>query len=397
MKLPKIKKAYWIIILLVIIGGSYYWYRAAHPTATQVQYKTAAVEKGTITTSISASGNVIVDQSATVDPTITGTVANLSVNIGDSVKKGQLLFSIINDQLAIDASSAYNSVLQAKQSLESAKASKKQASYDLDHNSSGAANKRILEDKLDAAKISLDVAEKNIGVAQARYQNALSDANKRNVTAPINGTVNAINIKNGDDLSRISGGNNGVAPVIIGDLGTLKAQVQVNEVDVSSVSIGQKAMLTFNAIDSLSISGKVEKMDSLGTLTSGVVTYNVAIDFDSLDPRIKPEMSVSAAIITGVKQDVLVVPNSAVKSQNGSSYVQVLESGQLTPQQVPVEIGISNNTDTEIISGIGAGDSVVTQTINSSATSTSATSSTARTGGNSSGLRLPGLGGGRPD
>lgn len=397
MKLSKIKKSYWVIIALIIIGGGYYWYNKSQQTAAQVQYKTAAAEKGTITTSISASGNVIVDQSATVDPTITGTVANLSVNVGDSVKRGQLLFSIVNDQLSIDASSAYNSVLQAKQSLESAKASKKQATYDLDHNSGGSANKKILEYKLNAAKISLDVAERNVGVAQARYQNALSDANKRNVTASIDGTVNAINIKNGDDLSRLSSNSNSSAPIIIGDLGTLKAQVQVNEVDVPSVSIGQKAMLTFNAIEGLSISGKVEKMDSLGTLTSGVVTYNVTIDFDSLDPRIKPEMSVSAAIITGVKQDVLIVPNSAVKSQNGAGFVQVLKSGQTTPQQVPVEVGISNNTDTEIISGLSVGDNVVTQTIIAGSTAASSTSSTSRSSGAGS-LRIPGLGGGgRPD
>jgi RND family efflux transporter MFP subunit len=398
MKISKIKKSQLIIIVLIIIGGGYYWYNKAHQTTTSVQYKTAAVEKGMITTSISASGNVIVDQSATVDPTITGTVANLAVNVGDQVKKGQLLFNIVNDQLGTDASSAYNSVLQSKQSLESAKANKKQAEYNLDHNHAGLATKNILENKLSSAKISLKQAEGSVGVAEANYQNALSDANKRNVTAPISGTVNAINIKNGDDLSRLSSSSNSSAPIIIGDLSTLKAQVQVNEVDVSNVSIGQKATMTFNAIDGLTLTGKVEKMDSLGTSTSGVVTYNVTLGFDSIDPRIKPAMSVSTDIITGVKQDVLVVPNSAVKSQNGGSYVLVMKSGQTTPTQVSVEVGLSNNTDTEIISGVNVGDNVVTQTINSSAAATTtAASSAARTTGGG-GFRLPGLGGGgRPD
>lgn len=379
------KKPFIIIAIFLIAGGSYYWYRAAHPAATPAQYKTAVVEKGALTTSISASGNVIVDQSVNIDPTITGTVANLSVNVGDSVKKGQLLFNIVNDKLGIDASSAYTSLLQSKQSLESARAAKKQAQYDLDHNNAGLETKNILKNKLSAAKISLTAAQENEKVAEAKYQNALTDANRRNVTALIAGTVNAVNIKNGDDLSKLSSGSSRQVPMIIGDLSTIKAQVQVNEVDVSSASIGQKAMLTFNAIDGLSVSGKVEKMDSLGTLTQGVVTYNVTISFDSLDPRIKPEMSVSAAIITGVKQDVLIVPNSAVKSQGGGSFVQVLKNGQTSPQQVPVEVGISNNTDTEIISGINAGDKVVTQTINSSATTSTSSS------GN---LRVPGLGGG---
>ena len=162
----------------------------------------------------------------------------------------------------------------------------------------------------------------------------------------------------------------------------------MNEVDVANVSIGQQAVLTFDALPGFTETGKVEKMDSLGTLTQGVVTYNLTIGFDSLDSRIKPGMSVSASIITQVKQDVLIVPNSAVKNQGGSYYVQVLNGGT-APVQQNVQIGIANSTETEITSGINAGDKVVTQTINPSATSSTSTSSSA-----AGGLRLPGLGGG---
>ncbi len=390
-----------IIVALLIIGGGYYWYKKSHPSTAPVQYVTAAAEKGTLTTSVSASGNVIVDQSATVDPTITGTVANLAVNVGDKVVKGQLLFNIVNDQLGVSVSQAQTSYQSSLSSLESAHASVKQAkaTYEADKKSSASSRQKSADkEKIDAAEASETSAQQSVASALANLNYQSEQGGKRRVVAPISGTVNSVNIKNGDDLSKLSSGSSRQVPIIIGDLGTIKAQVQVNEVDVPMVNIGQKAMLTFNAIDGLSVSGKVEKMDSLGTLTSGVVTYNVTIGFDSLDPRIKPEMSVSAAIITGLKQDIIIVPNSAVKSQNGGSYVQVLKSGQTIPQQVPVEIGISNNTDTEIISGINAGDNVVTQTINSSATSTSTTSPTTRTGGGVGGLRLPGLGGGgRPD
>jgi len=74
-------------------------------------------------------------------------------------------------------------------------------------------------------------------------------------------------------------------------------------VDIANVSMGQEVVLTLDALNGVEMTGKVEKMDSLGTVASGVVTYNVTIDFDSLDERIKPEMSVSASIITDVKQD----------------------------------------------------------------------------------------------
>jgi RND family efflux transporter MFP subunit len=209
--------------------------------------------------------------------------------------------------------------------------------------------------------------------------------------APMEGTVNAVNIKNGDDLSKLSSGSSRTVPIIIGDLGTLKTQVQINEVDVPNVQLGQKAMMTFNAVNGLTVSGKVEKMDSLGTVTQGVVTYNATISFDSLDPRIKPGMSVSASIITGVKQDVIIVPNSAVKTQNGANYVDVLNSGT-TPQQVTVQIGAVNNTSTEIVSGLNEGDKVVTRTINPGAAAT--TSGTSTQGGGGGAVRIPGVGGG---
>jgi hypothetical protein len=170
----------------------------------------------------------------------------------------------------------------------------------------------------------------------------------------------------------------------------MKAQVEVNEVDISKVSIGQKAMLTFSAIDGLSVSGKVEKMDSLGTLASGVVTYNVTIGFDTLDSRIKPEMSVSSSIITDVKQDVIIVSSSAVKTQNGDSYVQVLVNG--APQNKTVEIGSSNNTETEIVSGISAGDNVIIQTIAEGTASTKSANTTSTSTNRGGGVGIPGLG-----
>lgn len=250
-----------------------------------------------------------------------------------------------------------------------------------------------MKDKIDTAEDKVTQAEKDFAATQADYDNTLTEAGKRRVTAPIDGTVNAVNIKNGDDLSKISSGSTRQVPIIIGDLGTMKAQVQVNEVDIANVSIGQKAMLKFDAIDGLETSGKVEKMDSLGTTDQGVVTYNVTINFDSLNSRIKPEMSVSASIITDVKQNVLMVSSSAVKNDGSGDYVEVLSGN--TSEKKSVQAGASNSTDTEIISGINAGDKIVTQTINSS-TSSSSTSST--NGATSGGFRIPGLGGsGRPD
>lgn len=381
-------KKYIAVAAIIIIGGGYYWYNKTHLATQPVQYKTAVVEKGALITSVAGSGNIIVDQLATVDPTITGTVSNLAVNIGDNVKKGTTLFTIINNDLSVSNDQATASLQQSQNSLDSAELSIKQAQADESASSSDTTTykqRQILKEKIDIAKNGLAAAQKSYTANAASYKNTLSNGAKRIVTSPIDGTVSAINVKNGDDLSRLSSGNNAnSAPMIIGDLTSLKAQVTVNEVDIPNVVIGQKVMMTFSAIDGLTASGKIEKMDALGTLAQGVVTYNVTISFDTLDPRIKPNMSVSAKIITQVKQDIITVPNSALKTQGNTTYIEVLNNGVQTPERRTIEIGAANNTDTEIVSGINVGDTVVTQTIDPNAKTTAP----AATGG------IPGLSGG---
>lgn len=395
----KLKKSHIVAIVVVVVLGGYYWYQKSHSSTTPTQYVTSTAEKGTLITSVSGSGNVIVDQIANVDPTIGGTVANLAVAVGDTVKPGQLLFTIVNDQLGVNVAKAVASLDQAQNAVDSAEVTKRSAKADLDsakkknRETSGTYTRRqiqVLEDKIDIADEGITNAEKDLAATKADYNNQISIAAKRKVTAPIGGTVSAVNVKNGDDLSKVSSSSTRQAPIIIGDLQTLKARVVVNEVDISHVSLGQKVTLTFNAVDGLTMTGKVEKMDALGTVAQSVVTYNVVIGFDSLDPRIKPEMSVSAAIITNVKQDVLLVPVGAVKTQGNASYVEVFNSGT-TPEQVVVEIGATNDTETEIVSGIKVGDKVVTQTIVPGAS----TGTTSSSGQGSGGFRFPGLGGGR--
>jgi HlyD family secretion protein len=382
----KFKKSYIIaaVALVVVIGG-YYYYKKSQTNADEVRYVSSAAEKGTLITSIDATGNIIVDQSSNIDPTISGTVVDLAVDVGDKVTKGQFLFNIDNEDLSVSVIKAQTSYQQALSSLESAKATKKSAKVDYDDANSK--NESALKQKYEAAVAGVAAAEQSLVSAKADLANQREEAAERKVVSPINGTVNEVNIKNGDDLSKLSSGTTRQVPIIIGDLSTMKAQVQVNEVDIANISVGQKVMLMLDALEGVEMTGKVEKMDSLGTEEQGVVTYNVIIEFDSLDERIKPEMSVSASIITDVLQNILLVPSSAVKSENsGSYYVEVLENG--LPARKTVEIGASNDTSTEIKNGLSEGDDVITQTVSSSESSGSSSS------GGSSSIRIPGISGG---
>ena len=222
-------------------------------------------------------------------------------------------------------------------------------------------------------------------------QDALDNLADYSVRAPFNGTLAKLDVHRGDPASSATT----VATIIANDQ---VVDISLNEVDAAKVVVGDKATMTFDAIDGLTLTGKVSNIDTVGTVTQGVVNYTATISFDSSDPRVKPGMSTTASIITAIHPDVLIAPSSAVKSNANGSYVQTFDItptkvsattggllSDVAPKQVSVTTGISDDTSTEIVSGVTEGQSIVTKTITPTTTTTSAPSliggQTGRTGG----------------
>ena len=240
----------------------------------------------------------------------------------------------------------------------------------------------------------LDIRAKKITIQQREdalvtAKQALAD---HYVRAPFAGVIAKVSAKKGDSAS---------AGTAVATLITKQkiAEVSLNEIDVAQIKAAQKVTLTFDAVPDLTITGQVAEVDAIGTVSQGVVTYNIKIGFDTQDERVKTAMSVSASIITEAKPNVLLVSNSAVKSQGGVSYVEVPDESdrsvatanvsgaifQNPTRQQQIEIGTANDEFTEIISGLKEGDLVVTRTIQPTAATQTQTQS------QSGGLRIPGL------
>jgi HlyD family secretion protein len=266
----------------------------------------------------------------------------------------------------------------------------------------------------DAAAKSYTAAVTSQQSAYLGYQNSLDNADKRTVVAPIDGYVTTLSIRNGDQLGSTStsksssagGGttastsNTGSTPIVISDLSSLEAQVQIAETDRPRVKQGQTVELTFNAVPSLTITGKVAEIDAVGTSSSGVVTYGVTITFDVQNPQLNPGMTAAASIVTNVVSEAVLVPNGAVKTDtSGGKYVQVLSDPAGQPEDVTVTVGASNDSQTQVVSGLKGGENVVVQTLTPDAvggSSSSTRSGMSILGGG--GARGPGGGGMRgPD
>jgi len=221
----------------------------------------------------------------------------------------------------------------------------------------------------------LDIKTQELSIAQKRNslydaQNALADYT---IKAPFDGVIAAVNLKVGD-----SAGGATIATIVTKQQ---IAEIYLNEVDAAKIKVGMKAIMTFDAIDDLEITGKVAELDTIGKVNQGVVTYNVKIVFDMQDDRVKSGMSTNTKIITDSKIDILSVESSAIKTDsNGGTYVQIFNNnGQ--PQNITVQIGIANDTNTEIISGLNEGDKVIINISSGKTTTTTTINKSSNVGG----------------
>lgn len=229
------------------------------------------------------------------------------------------------------------------------------------------ANTQSLAEQQQSDNINLSNKQQAIATAKVNLASAQLAYDDTAVTSPIDGQVGQVSVIQGQQV----GSGTTIATLVTNQL---FADIPLNEVDVAKVKIGDRVTATFDALPDLTMTGKVVSIDLVGTVTQGVVNYNVKIAFDTQDDRVKSGMSISVIIATDVHQDVLTVPSSAVKTRNGNSYVLTAKSEtDPAPVQVPVTTGISDDTNTEILSGLNEGDSIV---VKSSGSTSSATATT---------------------
>jgi HlyD family secretion protein len=144
----------------------------------------------------------------------------------------------------------------------------------------------------------------------------------------------------------------------IDDLNKLLVDVDVPEVDINSIKVGQPAVLTFDAISNKEYSSKVIEVGSVGEGTTGVVNFKVTMQILNPDEQVKPGMTAAVSITVTQLKDVLTVPNRAVRTVNNQTVVYVLRGG--IPMPVTIELGASSDSRSEIVSGdLKEGDQVV--------------------------------------
>ena len=394
------RSAVWVAlaIALAIGAGIYYWRSNAKSSATPV-FVTEPAAKGNLTLSVSANGTLQPTTSVNIGSELSGTVLRVLVDVNDKVKKGQVLVELdtakLNDQVA--RSRAALSAANAK--VTQAAATVKEAGGNLARLEEVArlsGGKVPSQAELDSGRATLERAladelSAHASVADARAAAATDETNlsKASIRSPIDGVV----------LTRTVDPGNAVAAslqavtlfTLAEDLSKLRLQVNVDEADVGAVKVGQKASVTVSAYPSRKYPARIYRVAYGSTITDNVVTYITYLEVDNSDLSLRPGMTASATITATERQDVLLVPNTALrftpslsgaakakggivssllprmpqgarKTAGGSGtakQVWVLREGNAVP--VSVNTGISDGRMTEVSGGeLQAGMLVIT-------------------------------------
>lgn len=207
------------------------------------------------------------------------------------------------------------------------------------------------------------------------------------IRAPFDGIIASVDVQKGESLS--SGA--AIATIITKQK---VAEISLNEIDAAKIKPGQKASLTFDALEGLTLPGEVAEIDLVGTVSQGVVSYDVKIVFDDAASQIKSGMSVSADIVIAAKTGVIAVPTSAVKTRGGKKFISVAGADGATESR-EVTTGLATDDKVEIVSGLNEGERFATQTVNRAADSGAGGAPSGGSimfgGGASAGLRSGGL------
>ena len=339
---------------------------------TELHYKTQPLAQGNITESITASGTINPLSTVSIGTQASGRIAEIYVDYNSQVKEGELL-------ALIDQDNAKANVAQREASLEIAKAQVaveenniKYYKKALDRIAKLNASKYSTEKELEAAERDYDNAIAQLALekaqvkqAEAALNSAQTELSYTEIKSPVNGIVISKAVEVGQTVAASFS-----TPELFSvaeDLTKMQIEASVVEADIAKVKEGQSARFTVDSYSDDYFWGKVIQVRNEAVTTSNVVTYTVVIEIDNSDLRLKPGMTANVEIIIADVENVLLVPNQALRfymdeSNHAKRYqdrcIWIMKKG--SPHRVSVKLGASDDNNTQIISDeLHEGDTVI--------------------------------------
>ncbi|NOU19777.1 MAG: efflux RND transporter periplasmic adaptor subunit [Bacteroidales bacterium] len=339
----------YLIKSLVVLGMAVVMASCSNTTESTT-FQTVAVQRKTICTSIIATGIIKpkVGAEVRVGSRASGIVKRLHVKIGDEVRKGDLLANLDDSEL----SARYRLEMA---NLDNAQTVLKYAKIEM-----GRAKSLVEKDfssiqSYDNLVKEYDMALSRVASVQASVDYALTELGFTQIVAPISGVIGSVSTQEGETVSASFS-----APtfVTIIDLSRIEVWAYVDETDIGKIEIGQKTSFTLDTYTGNRFEGTVSAIYPKAEIRDNVVNYIVIIEIsDNMGKILRPEMTASVTIQTSGMDNVLSIPNNAIKRKNAETVVYILENGN--PIQRKIKTGIKGPQITEVMEGLKENDQVI--------------------------------------
>jgi HlyD family secretion protein len=389
-----------VVILAALAGAGKLGYdrfvvepkKAAAATTNNIQL--IAARKGTLTATVSTTGQLVAVTQAKLSFRTAGILKELNVQVGSTVKAGDVLAkldttdlesALAQAQLNLQSSQIKyqqlqqapdaNDIIVAKNNLEKAAIAvqKAQSDYDkiswrgnvgmtsqaaalqqatLDYQTAQANYNKATQSSTTA--LDLEAAQDQIKLSQLQVDQAKRNLDNATLVAPFDGVVASVGANLGEAV-----GTNTVMVTLV-NLKGLRIDTNIDETDIGKVAVSQPVSITLDALPSVTLKGQVSAISPSATVQSGVVTYLVQIVVQTSNPQLRAGLTANANIVVQQKENVLLVPNRAIKVTRNQRTVQVMENGQLVETQI--QTGMSNDQYTEVTNGLTEGEQVAITT-----------------------------------
>lgn len=363
----KIFSKVWIAMILVVVIAVAAWLLSGGKKEEQINFKQEKVATHTLQNSITATGTIEAVTSVTVGTQVSGIVNKLYVDYNSVVKKGQVIAELDKTNLISELNTAKANLASTESNLsyQSANMKRYQTLYK---------KGLVSADEYENALLAYRQAKEQVASSRENVQKAQTNLGYATITSPIDGTVISKSVEEGQTVA--ASFNTPELFTIAKDLKNMQVIANVDEADIGGVAVGNRVNFTVDAYPDDTFLGVVKQVRLEATTTNNVVTYEVVISAPNADLKLKPGLTANVTIFTKEQANILSVANKALRFTptketvgknmkivdcKGKNKVWTLNGNTLTAHSV--NIGQSDAMHTQIISGIKAGQSVITEIV----------------------------------
>jgi RND family efflux transporter MFP subunit len=343
-----------IVAICLVVIGTVLGIVLTRGAGQEITPDTVEVARGDIVKTVLVDGNLEVPDKAYLSFGITGTVTEVLVAEGDNVTEGQVLARLDAPSLEISVEMAELQVEMAEEQVEAAEAQYEIALINWKAAVANTTLEKVYREQVNMAEANWETAKLNLEIAELSLESAELNLEKAVIEAPFDGVVADITIAEGQQMSAAT-----MAAPAISLVGTSGIRMRgfIDEIDISAVEVGQSANITLDALPDVGINGEVAFISPVGTALIGVVSYSTILTLENPTAELRDGMTATAEVIIERRDDVLFIPNRALRGTWANPYVLVLVDGH--QQEREVTLGLTNGTNTEILSGLEEGEKVV--------------------------------------